>query len=517
MKKISSILSVGVAALALAGCSSTEVPVTGGASDITIAVKAPTAALSRAEIVLPEGYTMNCIMQLLDEENNTVGEQKNAVIDAATGSGSFLITAADQELAVKALFWAQYVDAAGKSVYNTADLKAVAYDTEAYNLADAAAMAATDAFCGKLDALKDGANVTLSRPFANINFVPNNPDKVAAAKNMTVAYTAPSAYNVLNGTAAATADLTFANASFDATSTPWFSTFIFAPVDATNLDSPITINLSDGLTQTITIDANTVPLTCNYQINVTATIGDVELSDITVNVGVDPGFNKPEGPKFKVGGYINAAGEPVATAAEAVGIVFHEGAVGKDGIDCYDAKFAGKTIKGYAVSLDNVAKSRQTVVGETSVAGPGATSYANGTQGTQEFLTLFEGSNFANTFIEWRTAHATTGDNVTEWYIPSLSQLSTFFWMLYPNNSGAPATGSESFKVLFPENTIFDRDPITTVYYAPCDFNAIKNVAAVRLNVAKETLDVNAQAAQMETATKVNQAALCRPMITIFE
>lgn len=518
MKKLTSMFLVAGVALSMASCSSTDEPTASANTDITIAVNAPVAEMSRAAVELPQGYTMRCVLQLLDEDNNTVGTQKTTTIDAATGTGTFVITAADQELGVKALFWAEYIDGAGKSVYNTADLKAVNYSTDAFDLDNDAAMAATDAFCGKLEALKNGANVTLTRPFANLNFVPNNPDKVAAAKKMVVTYTAPAAYNVFNGTADATAELTFTNAAFDATATPWFSTFVFAPVEATSLDSDITIALSEGLTQTITIEKGNVPLNENFQINIAATIGDVELSDITIGVGVDPGYNRPEAPKFEVGAYVNAAGEAVATAAEAVGIVFYEGALGNDKTDLYDGKFAGKTIKGYAVALENVAAARQQVVGENSVTGMSQTAYENGSMGTEAFLEAFEGSAFVNAYNTWTAAHATGGDNVTEWYIPSLKQLSTFFWMLLPNQNGDLATGTDSFKALFPIVDFFDRDPISTLYYAPCDFNAQGNVAAVRLNVVDaNTMNVNAQAAQMTTATGKNQSAMCRAMITIFE
>lgn len=515
MKKISSMLMVAGVSLAMVSCSSTDEPVFGGNSDITIAVNAPVAPMSRAAVELPEGYTMHCVLQLLDENNNTVGEQKTAAIDAATGTGTFVITAADQELGVKALFWAEYIDAAGKSVYNTADLKAVNYNTTAYDLSDEAAIAATDAFCGKLDALKNGANVTLTRPFANINFVPNNPEKVAAAKKMTVTYTAPAAYNVFNGTADATAELEYTNAAFDAAATPWFSTFVFAPVDMTALDSDITIALSEGLTQTITIENGNVPLNENFQINIAATIGDVALSDITIGVGVDPGYNKPEAPKFEIGSYVNAAGEAVATADEAEGIVFYLGAMNGDAAANYDAKFAGKNIKGYAVALNNVEKGRQALNGDDFVTGLTATTWVNGAEGTASFLTSFAGSAFADTFTAWQGKHAVIGDNVSEWYIPTLNQLSAWLWMLYPTNTGDPATGSDSFKALFPEYPdIFDRDPIATVNYASCTINSNGNVSGVRMNAGDTP---NAQAAQIAVASAKNQTALCRPMITIFE
>lgn len=508
------LLAAGLA-LTVASCSSTDEPTMKGSKDIAITVNAPTAQLSRAAVVLPEGYTMRCVLQLLDESNNTVGEQKTASIDANTGTGSFVITAADQEQGVKALFWAEYVNAEGQSVYNTTDLKAVSYTTTSFDLTDAAAIAATDAFCGKLDVLKDGASVTLVRPFAQISFTPNNPEKVAAAKAMAVSYSTPSAFNVLNSTATATTDVTYTNTSFDSNVTPWFSTFVFAPVDCTTLDSDITIALSDGLTQTITIEKGNVPLNTNYQINVSGTIGDVEVSDITVNIDVEPGYNEPEAPKFEVGAYVNAAGVAVETAAEAVGVVFYVGALGDDAIANYDAAFAGKTIKGYVVALNNVAAARQKLNGDETVTGLTQTTWVNGAEGTASFLTSFAGSDFATTYTTWVAENATTGENVSGWYIPSLNQLTAWLWMLYPTNTGDPATGTEAFKSLFPEYpNIFDRDPIATVNYASCTINSNGNVSGVRMNAGETP---NAQAAQIAVATSTNQTALCRPMFTVFE
>lgn len=511
MKKLASLLLVAGAAATLASCSSDGEPTAPGASDITIGVKAPVEEMTRAAVNLPEGYTMHCILQLLDEHNNTVGQQKTADIDAVTGTGTFVITAADQELGVKALFWAEYVDAAGKSVYNTADLKAVGYSTTEFDLADKAAMASTDAFCGKLDVLSDGANVTLRRPFANINFVPNNPEKVADAKKMVVSYTTPAAYNVFNGTAVAETEVKYTNASFNSAETPWFSTFVFAPVDKTALDSEISIALSEGLTQTIVIESGKVPLNPNFQITVSATIGDLELSDININVGVDPGYSKPE---FKVGSYVNAAGEPVTAASDAAGIVFFLGAMDGDAIANYDAKFTGKTIKGYAVALHNVEKGRQQL-NTDPVTGLSQTTWVNGAQGTEQFLTSFAGSNFANTFSGWVAKNPISGDNVTDWYIPSLVQLTTWLRMLYPSNTGDPATGDDAFKALFPQYpNIFDRENIATVNYASCTINNQGNVSGVRMNGGENP---SAQAAGINTATQANQSALCRPMITIFE
>ena len=64
----------------------------------------------------------------------------------------------------KALFWAEYVPESGAAnkVYNTADLRAVGYNTASFDLTNDALMAASDAFCGKLETIAN-ASVTLKR------------------------------------------------------------------------------------------------------------------------------------------------------------------------------------------------------------------------------------------------------------------------------------------------------------------------------------------------------------------
>ena len=76
----------------------------------------------------------------------------------------------------KALFWAEYVPESGAAnkVYNTADLRAVGYNTASFDLTNDALMAASDAFCGKLETIGN-ASVTLKRPFANVSVKPKNP------------------------------------------------------------------------------------------------------------------------------------------------------------------------------------------------------------------------------------------------------------------------------------------------------------------------------------------------------
>ena len=268
-------------ALVVAGCASTvDEPIVKG-GDVTLTVSTP-APQSRADITVPTGYSMKCVLQLLDENGNKALNQK--IVDVVNGTASFTITSAERAKAKKALLWAHYVKN-NSSVYNTSDLKVVTYNTTNFDMTDAALMAAMDAFCGKVESLDDDANVTLTRPFANVRFTAKNPEVCALARNLEVTYTAPASYSVLSGTT--TSAITLSNSNFKSTDAPWFSTFVFAPSGTTYLGSDIKLALSSGLKQTITLPGNSIPLDANKQINVSATIGGSmsELDNITICYG----------------------------------------------------------------------------------------------------------------------------------------------------------------------------------------------------------------------------------------
>lgn len=495
--------------------------------DLVVTVQTPTKPLSRAAVSLPDGYTMQCVMQLIDDNGNTVGNQKTAPLDATTGKGSFTITGAERKTAVKALFWAHYVNSAGVSVYNTSDLKNVCYNKTVMALSETPA---TDAFCGKLEVLNADAAVTLSRPFANVLFRPTISGKIREAKQLTVSYTAPSGYSVLNSTASGTTALTFNNNNFDPTQATWFSTFIFAPMNKEKLESDITMNLGDGYNE-FKIDGNTIPLSANFQITATGTIGDDVLGDITVSVEIDPDFSGnmqggsgngddsgnsdnsgTETAKFEVGAYVNASGQAVASASDAVAVVFRTGAFTDDDATKYASKFSGRTIKGYAVALKSTSETRQVLNTTAFGTGKTETSYANGSQGTAEFLSVFSGNDFANAYNAFITSNGLTGSNVSGWYIPTSGQLYTWLHMLLPSSDGA-ATGSDAFQAIFPVASLFEESKTTTTY-ATCDFNSDGEPKVVRIT-SEGTPGVAIN--QLTVSKTENLRAMCRPMFTIFE
>ena len=532
MKNFSKILFGLGAAFAMTSCANEEVVNPAATSDVTVSVITETGISSRA-LATVDGYELKCVMQLLDDNGVTVGSQ--AVESAAAGKASFIIKAADIDNgASKALFWAEYVPtAAAAKVYDSSDLTKISYQVTDFNMADANLMAAADAFAGTITTLTNGASVTLTRPMIQFNFAPTNPDAATGATTFKVAYSAPSAYNVLTGNcdAAANQALVYNNAAFEPVAKGnWFTSYIFAPANMAKLDQAITMTLGGGIDKTLTIEAGKLPLDANYIVNAKAEIstggGDQNL-DVTVNVGVDGDFeNEPKPAAFEVGSYVHAAGNATVDMSAAVAVVYHVGAIEGDEASLYPAAFAGKTIKGYAVALENTIKGRQQLNKDKIAAGlPSNQEIINGTQNTSTLVDneVIGASDMIVKYKEFVAAHTLTasGSTTTDWYIPAQPQMQAWMSMLmvttpFPSGDNFGPTGTDAFKALFPMTNIFDRDPFANCMYVTCSINAGNNVMGCSLTAPTADAAASAKFAQIDIKTK-NQSVLCRPMFTIFE
>lgn len=482
---------------------------------VTISVQAPVNnVFSRAGVAIPNGYTMQCIMQLLNADGDKIGDQVTKPV--TDGKVSFTISVDEQKEVSKALFWAEYVPESGAAnkVYNTADLRAVGYNTASFDLTNDALMAASDAFCGKLETIGN-ASVTLKRPFANVSVKPKNPEVAAQADKLEITYNALSGYDILEGKCTATAPVTYTNASFASANGNWFANFFFAPSNVGKFTEEITMTLSGGYSKEIKIPANTLPLDANMQIMAKFEIGD---GNFDIEVGVDPDYEALE---MKVGSYINAEGKVVRDAVDAVGIVFKMEAIGDDVPTNYPVAFQNRTIAGYAVAIENVAVARQSLNPDGVLANlvETAASMTNGAQTTEVLLTSLGDVAFKTTYEKWVGEHALSSENLSAWYIPTLTQLSAFMNTLFTMGE-IPATGNDDLKNVsefeFVNGKMFDRTPIATVNYASSTINNQKNVSGVRINVDNNIV-TSAQAAGINVSTSSNQQALCRPMITIFK
>lgn len=233
---------------------------------------------------------------------------------------------------------------------------------------------------------------------------------------------------------------------------------------------------------------------------------------------MDPDYEALE---MKVGSYINAEGKVVRDAADAIGIVFKMEAIGSDVPANYPVALQGKTIAGYAVAIENVATARQSLNPDGVLTNlvETAASMTNGTQITEALLTSIGDVAFKTTYEKWVGEHSLSSENLSAWYIPTLSQLSAFMGTLF-TMKGIPATGSEDFRNLpefeFVNGKMFDRETIATVNYASSTINNQSNVSGVRINVANGVV-TDATEAGIDVKGKTNQQALCRPMITIFK
>ncbi len=497
--------------MGFASCSQDETaPGAQSGGDITISVQAPLSQ-SRASVTVPTGYSLKCVMQLLDSEDATVGSQKTGTVDSSTGQVSFTVTGDEQATATKALFWADYVPTDGTKVYNTSDLKAVTYNTTAFDMSNETLMAACDAYCGTLSEIADNATVTLVRPFTKIGVTPKNPEEVSGATSITVSYTAPSSYSVLTGdcTGDGTA-VTYTNTSFAPAQGAWFANYIFAPVSATKLNSAVTMTLGGGVSKEIVIPADKLPLDANMEVSGDFTIEGTKVADITINVGVDPDWKKPEAPEMTVGSYINAQGEVVTDSEQAVAIVFQLGAIGSDIPANYPEALQSKTIKGYAVALENVSATRAANTpneGTTTEA-----SVTNGTQSTADLLAIAS-ADFKSAYTSWTSAHTLSGSALSDWYIPTINQLTTFIYLIYKGKETDNTNATLQAMPEFANNKLCDKAN-KTVNYMSSTVNGSKAVSGARINY-------NTGSASFEYADTFGFSAttqsLCRPMLTIFE
>ncbi len=502
---------VGGAALALAGfiCSCTTDDTDVCLEPVTVTVH--TSGMSRADnLSIPDGYSMRCILQLVDENSVKVGEQK--VVEDILGEASFVISAEERATAKKALLWADYIDDSnGKSHYNTDDLLAVTYSEASltYDMSKIEPMS-FDAFCGKVDALDRNISVTLTRPLTDVRFIPKNPEVFSTATSLTARYTAPSVYNVLTQTSSESAEVTLKNTAFKASETPWIDALIFAPVNRQNLDSDITLTVSGGLDKTISLPAGSIPLNANYQIVLTA---NLETPDITISVTVNPNFgsgadktiedgpdtpSKPETPttgKFEVGAFIAADGTVTTDRSKALAVVYHTGAIGSDNAEAYTG-LNQTAIKGYAIALTDVSPTEQTIDEYTSV---GDHLGQNGWQKSEDFLIDITGAGtFATAYNTWIAANPISGDKVSGWYIPEAEQLSAWLGMLYE-------TGTDAFRSLFTSSLA---DPAT---YATCTVPKNGYIKTISVQSGKVTTEETLLDGDTPTALR------CRPIVTIFE
>lgn len=526
-----------------ASCSQEEIVSTAdagmGDNKVRLSVNISDEALiSRASQSLDvEGYVMRCICQAVNVEGTLI-DGFNQVVAVENGKASFEFEA--PEGVANYLFWADYVEgtdieATKSALYNATSLLEVKYNlnknVKLFN------NPAADAFCAVASAANIGGSITLKRPLNRIAIKTSDLEKLGLTglDIITPSINTIQGYNVLNQTAssAVTCSLKTGETLNVATGDLAFYCYVFPVNNVVTKNTTIKFtSASDETGKSITLTAAEMQELSSSSNNAVYLTPDedqpVQPGDEIVKVdividneytgeeggGEEPGTDPEPSTEMQIGSYVNASGEVVATATDAVGIVFALGAIDDDAPANYPAALQGKAIKAYAVALENVAASRQQLNAEAITLTENAP--VNGTQNTEALLTALNNSAFVTTYSSWVSENATSGENVSSWYIPALPQLQQFMNMLFTMDD-TPATGSDVFKGMseFANGAMFDRDPIATVNYASCTVNDQGNLSGVRINVT-DGMVTNALAAGINV-TKGSQSVLCRPMFTIFE
>lgn len=537
-----SIMAAGVA-LGLAACSQTDDMLASATGDISLRVVTAEALESRTELAVIDGYQFKCVMQLLDRNGSTVGEQ--TIVDATDGTADFTIKAADIDAgANKAIFWAEYVPTGtAPKVYDSRDLTAVRYATTDLDLTDASQMAATDAYCGVLSSLKAGASVTLARPLSQVSFQPNNPDAAAGQTKLVVKVETPSAFNVFTGKCAADQAgyqaITLTNDRFSSSLRPWWKYQILCPADQSFFANAFTMELSGAAqAKSYTIPGGKVPMDPNYIYKLTGTLGSGTDIDVDVNDNNGGGGDEPVNPDqpgaMAVGSFVDAEGNVVASKDDAVGIVVSMDIIGSDRVANYDSKFAGKTIKAYAVALENTNPTPLQLDKNKFVTNDKTVTNGSQPAATEAMLKVCGDSPWGKNYTEWVAAHPLKGDNVSGWYVPIKEQVQAWLNLILKDTTSAnkpmDPTGDDQVKAYF---TLMNLCGVEQGTYTPDKYDPALMVASSTINsggypsggrflptitgqctefVLKQVNNVEPGEGKTEPTP-----ALCRPMFTIFQ
>ena len=414
-----------------AACSQEEVISDAGQGGkvVNMTVGVPGGATTRA-IPSENGYKLRCIMQVVNGSNAAIaGEGMRQVKEVTTEKVTFTFTAPEGDY--KCLFWADFVtDVNADYVYKTTDLASITYNKTDNALFSTAA----DAFCGYV--ANGSTTIQLKRPFAKVAVAPKNAGSFTGFNKLTVSYNAPSGFNMVTKAVSSTAQkVTYTNTSFNATSGSWFTSFIFAPSNVGKLDSDITMQLGGTESKTLTISADKVPLTENYEIN--GMFDATEGNDVNVDVSFDNEFDKPEVKAPAVGDYLYADGTwgaatTGAGGVEAVGVVFHVEPADAplDNVDNYSGiTFANNKIRGWVVALKATATVKTAWCSEkltTFTTGVTLQKTADDVKGYSNSKALAADGSYTypinDACLNWEPSAPAASSG---WYLPAINQVKT--------------------------------------------------------------------------------------------
>ena len=530
--------------LFMAACSQEEIISNNGTNGgkVVLSVNVSGATPDTRAVADVDGYVMRCIMEAVDSEG-TVIEGTRMVQPVTAGKATFEFE--KNASAANYLFWADYVEGtdindAKKVVYNAETLTNITYRLNKTN--GLFNNPAADAFCATVATGDLSGSVTLKRPFTRIavktadvgalgltGLTRINPNLYAGA-----------GFNVATGKATTKGQLQATADSYVPVLTDGefaFYCYVLATVADETRTSAITFSNEDGsATKSIQLTPDQM---MNLQSNTSVSLkpGEEPGDDkIKVEIVIDDAFEgeetDPEEPQpageLKVGAYINAQGEVVAEATDAVAVVFSMAISGTDDTSAsYGESYATKTIKAYAVALGN-ATPRMNLTGSESEVFPTLTTSATTFQGftaTDYLLNSATGvckdftGGVYTSYKTWLENNAVSGANISSWYIPTYKQLEVLTGKVFGETADA-----EFAKIVTPQS--FLTNPGGDAPVASGGWFLMSSTINENLKFSVFTVgNGNDAAAEASAYTcKGSQAAAAystrgfiRPMLTIFE
>lgn len=524
----------------LASCSQEEIiSENNGNGKVTISVGVPGGAATRAGMPEVDGVIRRCIMQVVDENGVAIaGDEMKQTTTVNGDKVTFSFTEPEREYSV--VFWADYVKNIDKDeCYNTTTLPNV---TLAHNR-NTMFTAAGDAFCGKI-AKGESTNVILKRPFNKIVVGSTNTTVFSEYTEIQIAeFPVTDGYNILDKTCSSSKNIKLDRTAMNnAASGEWTSFFVFAPNNQTaiKLNLPIMLYKKEDATNTPSakFTASTSAPTDENVIgnmdipNIPAEKIEVEITFDDKFKNEEGGTTEPEDPEtpaeLAVGSYINAAGEVVTDATDAIAVVFamaNDITNNDDVASAYGESYAAKSIKAYAVSLKNVTSRENwtSAEGEAVTELTATTTKYQGYTATEALLGLckdFTGGMF-KTFETWRNNNQTNNANLSQWYIPSFSQLTLLTNLVFGNANDA--ADADFIKIVKPQS--FFTNPNSDVpagtsgwYLTSSTINGSNKISTYTVGNGNTTTDDAAFTCISGSAELIyNTKGFVRPVLTIFE
>lgn len=518
--------------LLFAACNSEEI-VSGlneNKGPVTLNVGIPVNnPVTRVAPTIPEGFTLRCIMQLVDQSGSAIDGERY-VKEVPSGAESVTFTFNIPSNYGGAMFWADYVKKGDVTeianvadhLYTTTDLTSVVYNTD--NIATLFNNDAADAFAGYMQS--GTTSITLKRPFTKLTFKTSDEKYKDYTKISVTELPAPTGYNVKSGSTTGTAT-GITNSDMDIANGVWFSTYLFVGSNTANMgegnDIKFTLKKEDGTSVDLLMPGKDIKLTENY--NVTVNIAPSESNEQEVTVTFPGDMVDPDKPQaMAIGDYINKDGSFTKTynADNAVAIVYAL-ADGKVDNSSYGQE---KSPIAYAMAITRIPRTNNTKAYTVIPTGdaPFASNDYNGYTYTEALLAAEGASDYATftAFGTWKESNVTTGTNLSNWYIPSARQLMDITGILFgwnPETAGAEGTYevNAAFKAAY-EATLTTEE-LEKGYGWTAGASATNIMSSYMLGGSVQCVQMAADGksiAMLNNPPKTNAYFAIRPVLTVF-